>query len=309
MLLSQVAFSIKDPQKMRRFYCDLLGFRPAGGTRRFRGPTASKIQGLPDVASTCRWYVDGTEFFQFEMFEFENPKPRPKPAGWRPCDIGYTRITLSVFGLDAVLARLAEAGYPAIAGTMEIDGKKRACVNDPEGVFVELVEASPGELAPGYPVAFKSVALSVPDLEKSRHFLADVLGVSPVPDRPVARDELWALPGAISYASLFRLGGREIELYQYHDPVPASWPQDYRLSDLGLLNIALGFRSKRELKKVYKLALASGYRANSRIFDFVFGSCVYLSDDNDFSIELLSCWRIGEVYIGFMDKTRKGVKP
>jgi catechol 2,3-dioxygenase-like lactoylglutathione lyase family enzyme len=303
MHLSQVAFSITDNQRMKSFYCDLLGFRPSGGTRRFRGPAASKIQGLPDAASTCRWYVDGSELFQLEMFEFESPKARPRPAGWRPCDIGYTRITLAVAELESLVDRLGEAGYPCIAGIKEHGGRKRACVSDPEGVLVELVQAGVGELAPGYPVAFKSVALSVPDLEKSKRFLADVLGVPMAGDKPIDRDELWGLPDAKSDSLLFRMGRREIELRQYHEPVPAPRPEDYRLSDQGLLNMALGFRNKRELRKTYERALTAGYRANCRIFDYVFGSCVYLNDDQGFSVELISCWPVGERFIGFREKT------
>jgi len=299
MNLAQVALSVKDGRRTGRFYCQLFGFRPAGGTRLFRGRAASRIQGIPDVASTCRWFVDGQELFQLEMFEFERPEPRPLPEGRKPCDIGYTRLTLAVEELEKTLERLEKAGHPSIAGTPEIVGLPGACVYDPEGVLLELVQASDGELPPGSSVRSSAVGLSVPDLARSRRFFGDVLGIPIRERRQPGRESRWGLSEAQCEGFILELGGRSIEVDQYQKPIPAPRPIGYRISDQGLIHIAIGFRKQGDLRAACERALAAGYKANSRIFNFGFGSCVYLNDDQGFTVELLCCRRIGERFVGF----------
>jgi len=299
MYLSQVAFGVMDGKRTGRFYSKLLGFRPAGSTRLFRGQLASRIQGIPNVASTCRWFVDGQELFQLEMFEFERPRPRPIPGDWRPCDIGYTRLTLEVEDLEKTLERLKRAGHPSIAGAIEFAGSRGACVYDPEGVLLELVQASDGGLMPDFSVRASAVGLSVPDLARSRRFFGDVLEI-PIRERQQpGRDARWGLAEAQCEGFALELGGRSVEIAQYEKPLPVPRPNDYRMSDQGLIHIAIGFRNQRDLRSACKRALSAGYKANFRIFNFGFGSCVYLRDDQGFTVELLCCKPIGERFIGF----------
>jgi catechol 2,3-dioxygenase-like lactoylglutathione lyase family enzyme len=296
--LAQVAFSVTDLERTFAFYRDLLGFLPAGGTEAFRGPLASVVQGLPEAASICWWLVDQREFMQLEMFEFESPPVRPLPDDWRPCDIGYTAVGLHVRELDGVLERLAAAGVRPVAPAAGPAGARRACVRDPEGVLLELVEEDPlGPLsaAPArheVPVVARRVTVSVPDLAKAERFWVDTLGLVPAdrvaPDG-AERDALRGLPGARCDGLLCRAGDFEVELLQYHEPRGRARPDGYRISDQGILNVALGFREIEPWRELYERILRNGYTSNCDPVQLGPGGVVYCNDDQGFSVELLCC--------------------
>jgi len=294
--LCQVAFSVTDLARTYRWYRDLFGYLPSGGTRLFRGPLASRVQGLPNAASTCWWLVDQQEFFQLEMFQFASPRARPLPADWRPCDVGYTTVGLHVIDFDATLARLARAGVRALSAPLGRPGARRVCVRDPEGVLLELMEDDPrNPLAqlrprPEVPVATRSVTLSVCDLDRSRRFFVDTLGLpeaTGVPLHGPEHEALWGLDGAQRRALLLWAGDFLVELVQYTKPVGNPWPEGYRISDQGLLNIAFGFRDKRHFDEVYRRCLAAGHRGNWRPLNLGAWTVVYVNDDQGFSVELL----------------------
>jgi len=294
--LCQIAFSVTDLARTHRWYQDVFGFLPAGGTRLFRGPIASRVQGLPNAASTCWWLVDRQEFFQLELFEFVSPPVRPLPADWRPCDTGYTMVGLHVADFDATLARLASHKTRPLTAPVGPAGQRRVCVRDPEGVMLELLEDDPctgfrrDHERPEIPVSACSVTLSVPDLERSRRFFVDTLGL-PVLDglrlHGPEHEALWGLAGAQRKSLVVRSGDCVLELVQYENPVGKPWPDGYRISDQGLLNIALGFRSKAAFDAAYARCAAAGYRGNWRPFNLGAWSVVYVNDDQGFSVELL----------------------
>jgi len=306
--LCQIAFSVTDLARTHRWYQDVFGFLPAGGTRLFRGPIASRVQGLPNAASTCWWLVDRQEFFQLELFEFQSPPVRPRPADWRPCDTGYTMVGLHVADFDATLARLATHKTQPIAPPVGPPGKRRVCVRDPEGVVLELMEDDPCAAfrrpheRPEIPVSAVSVTLSVPDLERSRRFFVDTLGL-PLLDgvqlHGPEHEALWGLAGAKRTAVVLRSGDCLLELVQYHDPIGKPWPEGYRISDQGLLNIALGFRSKAAFDAAHARCAAGGYRGNWRPFNLGAWAVVYVNDDQGFSVELLFVRRWYDGPMGF----------
>ena len=142
--LTQVAFSVADLTATERWFREGLGFLPAGGSRRMmRGPLASSVQGLPRVASTCWWMVDRNERFQIEMFQFERPLARLMEHDFRPCDLGYTRIGVWVVDFDQTLMRLGRLGSPPLSDPVGSAGARRACVRNPDGVYVEIMENDP----------------------------------------------------------------------------------------------------------------------------------------------------------------------
>ena len=110
MRLSQIALSVSDLRRSQRWYRDVLGLEPGGGTNLFAGPLSSMVQGIPRAASTCWWLVDRQDLFQVELFEFRSPLVRELPGDWRPCDIGYTTVSFWVDDLDAAVERARENG-------------------------------------------------------------------------------------------------------------------------------------------------------------------------------------------------------
>ena len=294
--LNQVAFSVVDLSATERWFRDGLGFLPAGGARwRMRGPLASAVQGLPRVASTCWWMVGRNEFFQLEMFQFERPVARLMPHDARPCDVGYARIGVWAEGFDDTLARLDRLGSLPLSDPVGPAGSRRACVRNPDGVYVEIMEDDPLSGAglavsrAACPVALRSVTLSTSDLSRSEAFFSDGLGLEPT-DAALRRPEheaLWGLGGARARRSVYCAGAVLVELVEYLDPVGRPRPARYRISDQGILNVAFGARSREAHGNVYRRARAAGARENRKPVHLPGGGVVYVNDPGGFSLELL----------------------
>ena len=314
--LCQIASSVTDLRRTHAWYRDALGFREAGGTNTFVGPIASMVQGLPRAASTCWWLVDRQDFFQLELFQFRSPKARELPVDWRPCDIGYTTIGIHVDELDPTLERLARAGTQPLAEPAGRSGARRVCVRDPEGVLVELREDDPRgperrerprpEIGP----AVRSVTLSVADLERSLRTFRDVLGLTPgeALHRP-EHEALWGLDGARAERAVLWAGDIAVELAGYQDPTGKPWPEGHRISDQGLLNVAFGFRDRREFKAAVAACREAGLRANGPVLRLGAWSVVYVNDDQGFSIELLHVAPWYERQMGFRPRRAPRVAP
>ena len=309
--LSQVAFSVVDLAASERWFREGLGFLPAGGSRwRMRGPMASSVQGLPRVASTCWWMVGRNDFFQLEMFQFERPLARLMAHDRKPCDIGYTRIGVWVADFDRTLTGLERLGSPPLSDPLGPAGARRACVRNPDGVYVEIMEDDPlsgAGLAPDRsdcPVALRSVTLSVPDLGRCEAFYSRGLGLARTDAalRSPKHEALWGLAGAQTRGSVFAAGSVTVELVQYLDPVGRQRPAGYRISDQGILNVAFGARSKAEHGRLYRRARAAGAQHNRRPAHLPCGGVVYVNDPDEFSVELLWMSPSSDKHWGFVPR-------
>ena len=294
--LTQVALSVVDLSSTEQWFRAGLGFWPAGGARRMmRGPLASSVQGLPRVASTCWWMVDRNEFFQLEMFQFERPLARLIAHDLGPCDIGYARIGVWVADFDQTLTRLGLLSSPPLSDPIGPPGARRACVRNPDGVYVEIMEDDPLPRAghassrSACPVALRSVTLSIPDLTRSEAFFARGLGLerSGVALRAPEHEALWGVAGAQTRSCVLTAGSVLVELVQYLDPVGRPRRASYRISDQGILNIAFGARSRRGHGELYRRARAAGARENRRPIHMPGAGVVYVNDPDGCSVELL----------------------
>lgn len=302
--LNQVAMSVRSVQHTQRWYRDVFGFVEGGGTPAFIPQLgAADVQGVPEATSECWWLLDAQEFFQIELFEFRKPTPRPLPDDWRPCDIGYTMVGIHVGDFDAVLDRLARRNVALLTEPMGGAGDRRVCVRDPDGVLLEVMEDDPRaavqrDRVRDLPVATRFVTLSVPDLKEARTTWLDVLGLSEEADVVLHTPEheaLWGLAGASRDSFLARAGDLFLEVVQYHDPVGRPWPEGYRISDLGLLNVALGLREEKQHDALVRHCAEHRLRPNSTKPTLLkkLWYAVYVNDPMGFSIELLYHKRAG----------------
>lgn len=307
--LSQIAMSVTDLRRTHQWYQDVLGFVPAGGTELFKGWAAERVQGVPGSNSTCWWLVDRQDFFQLELFEFHRPRVRPLPKDWRPCDIGYTTVGIHVTDLDAVLARARLHGSTPLAAPLGETGRRRVCLRDPEGVLLELMEedirapAPRQRPRPDVSAVVRSVTASVPDLEASRRFFMEGIGLpeaESVTLHTPAHERLWGLDGARRDTALLWADDILLELVQYTDPVGKPWPPSYYISDQGLLNIAFGYRGRRQLSAALKRARAAGATPNWRVLDLANWGVVYVNDAQGFSVELLYVRPYWDGHMGFL---------
>ena len=308
--LCQVAFSVVDLARTERWFREGLGFRPAGGARAaMRGPLASKVQGLPRVASTCWWLVDRNEWSQLELFQFERPPARLVPADRMPNDIGYSRIGVWVADFDETLTRLAPLSSPPLTAPVGPVGARRTCVRNPDGVFVEIMEDDPladagrSTTRATCPVALRSVTLSVPDLARSAAFF-DGLGLarSAAALRAPEHESLWGLPGAQTRSVAYVAGDVLVEVVQYLDPAGRDRSADHRISDQGILNIAFGARSRRDHDDLCERARRAGAVPNSRPVRLPGAGVVYVNDPQQFSVELMWLSTKSDKYWGFTAK-------
>src|SRR3954464_15627363 len=98
------------------------------------------VQGVPRSASTCWWLVDRQDFFQVELFEFRSPLVRELRVDWRPNDVGYSTVSFWVDDPDATLDRPRQTGSEPLTEPIGEPGERRACLRDPDGVLIELME-------------------------------------------------------------------------------------------------------------------------------------------------------------------------
>jgi short-subunit dehydrogenase/catechol 2,3-dioxygenase-like lactoylglutathione lyase family enzyme len=316
--LSQIAISVSDLRRSQCWYRDVLGLEPGGGTNLFAGPLSSMVQGIPRAASTCWWLVDSQDFFQVELFEFRSPLVRAIPRDWRPSDVGYTTVAFTVDNLDAAIERAREAGSETLSDPIGEPGERRACLRDPDGVLVELMEDDPRSDAPRerprpeIGTVARAATLSVPDLERSRRFFADVLGLSVAEGVELHRPEheaLWGLDGAQRERVCLWADDFLVELVSYSDPPGRSWPEGYRISDLGLLNIAFGFRDRSEFDDACRRCAEAGVEGNGPPLHLGAWSVIYVNDDQGFSVELLHVEPWYEGQMGFRPRPTPRLAP
>ncbi|MEB3980953.1 SRPBCC family protein [Mycobacterium sp. 663a-19] len=309
--LCQVAFSVVDLRVTERWFREGLGFVPAGGSRQLmRSPLAARVQGLPRAASTCWWLVGSNDWFQLELFQFERPVARLMPADARPHDIGYSRIGVCVADFDAALAALERLGSPPMTAPVGAPGARRACVRNPDGVFVEIMEDDP--LAPdgrpslkaGRLAAVRSVTLSVADLAQAEATFARGLGLKPsnAPLRSPEHETSWGLPGAQTRSRVFEAGDVLVELVEYLSPQGRPRPHDYRISDQGILNVAFGVRTKAQHAQLVQRAEDAGATPNCPPVHLPGAGVAYVNDPQQFSIELLWMAPAADRFFGFRPK-------
>lgn len=298
--LNQIAFAVLDLRRTEAWWLEGLGFLPAGGSRAlFRGPLSGRIQKLPGSACTCWCLLGRNDWCQLELFQYEKPVSKLMPADYRPSDLGYSRCGVWVADLDAALARLARLGSEPLAAPLGEPGHRRACVRNPDGVYVELMEDDPlpAQNARGRqhcPVAIRSATLSTPDIAASADFVARGLGMREVPValHEAAHEALWGLAGARCERRVFADGSGDttmlLELVQYCDPPGRPLPADYRLCDQRILNVCFGDpRGSAGVMALHRQALAAGARQNCAPLNLGPAGCVYVTDPLGFSWEFM----------------------
>ncbi len=293
----QVALSVTDFRQTVDFYCNLLGFKSAGWTDQFEGEVIAQLQGLS--ASTANvdiaWLVDQQDFFNIEVIQYIYPITRVKPKDARPSDIGYTLVFVHVQDFDATLARLSKAGVPLVGPIGRQAGARRATIQDPDGVFLELweqdirVDGALARLRPEINAAVRGIRASVPNLEQSTRFFVDVLGMQHT-DVTVHTDEDeagWGLGGAKRDLTTLVSGDYFIELAQYRVPKPTPRSDDYDLSDRGFLNIALGSRARGPWEAAVKrVSATAGAEVHLELPLSEVAAVTYVDDPDGFSVEL-----------------------
>jgi catechol 2,3-dioxygenase-like lactoylglutathione lyase family enzyme len=300
--LNQIAFAVLDLRRTEAWWREGLGFLPAGGNRLlFRPPLSDgKVQKLPGAAMTCWCMVGRSEWAQLEFFQYERPISKLMPEDYRACDLGYSRMGVWVADFDAALAGLkAHDGTAPIGPVLGAEGQRRACVRNPDGVYVEIMEDDPlpkqsqrGRL--DCPVAIRYATLSTPDLKQSAEFLRKGLGItaSKLVLHGDEHEALWGLEGARCERKVFVDGSGQatmlLELVQYREPLGTPLPADYRLCDQRILNVCFGDpEGFAGVAAMHRRALAAGATQTTKPLNLGLAGCVYVDDPLGFSYEFM----------------------
>lgn len=248
MLLNQIAFSGRAPlSTSMRWYADGLGFLPSGTTD-WAGSDIAAARGLDpkDVRLETGWMVDRSEFMQLKCLSSTETQLRPQAQDWTPADTGYNIVSVHVRDFDVALHRLAAVGTEPLTEPWGRAGERRACVQDPNGTLIELMERDPSkclifdDLRTEVDVAVRGIRATVPDLEASTRFFIDALGLWVSADHlhTQEHEHLWGLDGRTPRSVTLTDGRTHLELATY--PETLGRPAGRRLSDEGVLNIAFG---------------------------------------------------------------------
>lgn len=260
LAIGQVALNhLASGRRLREWYRDGLGLLPSGGSL-FVGPPASKVNGLPFPLFPARWLLDGREWFQLELFRFHHPRPQPRRPDETAADHGYRRVGFHVDDLDAALARLARLGSEPIGPVLGEAPRRRACLRDPDGNWIELMEADPiadrepAKERPAVPATVRSVTISVADLDLAAAAWTEGVGLRPMELElhSPEHEALWGLDGAERQGIVLDGGGVLVELVAYEQPPGRPRPDDYRICDQGIMNVAFVARSREAFDRTFE---------------------------------------------------------
>jgi catechol 2,3-dioxygenase-like lactoylglutathione lyase family enzyme len=290
--ISQVALSVTDRERSLAWYQN-LGFEHSGSMGPLGGDVAARLVGLPKVLVRIEWALPRDPMTQFELIQFLEPEPRKLFHERNLRNAGYGLVSIVVQDFSEALAAVRAAGSPATIGGSE--GSRSIWTRDPDGVAVEILERDPlGEPPAARGAAhlssIRSVVLTVEDLKKAKSFWSDTVGLSacapgqfafnPFPADLCGGVETWGQETLKGGSMLLRL------ISPRSAPVIAK-PADYRLSDTGILNVAVMFDTRgpfdallgRFRSKGYPLAVASPMELEG-------GASMYGHDDQGNSVEM-----------------------
>ncbi|NNU83811.1 VOC family protein [Geobacillus sp. BMUD] len=122
--IHHIAVICSDYERSKRFYTDILGFRPL--REQYRAARRSYKLDLE---------ADGG--IQLELFSFANPPKRPS----YPEACGLRHLALAVDDIDEAIAYLRRHGInPEPVRIDEATGKRFTFFQDPDGLPIELYE-------------------------------------------------------------------------------------------------------------------------------------------------------------------------
>lgn len=250
----------------KHLYSTVFGFA-SGGERLIYSQHNAQVMGFDGWGGATVLYMVGRqELVQLEFWTHATPRQRPLPADWRPNDIGFCRLGVSVHDFDDTLERLAQLGIAPLTPPIGTQGHRRVCFRDPTvGIPVEILEDGPGlpgvrecyhDLAP----AIVYVTVSVTDLDAARTYFGDVVGLQQedIQLHSADHERLWGLPDAQRRTAILRGGSVFLELVEYLTPTGRPRPLDEALDGQGFKTIAVGFRDPIETGRIFERVKAAG---------------------------------------------------
>lgn len=137
--IHHTAISTPDLERSVRFYRELFGF---GVDFDFGwDETNEDFKKTHAAAATAgRVVMLSRNGSRLEIFEYENPTPRPGDPERRNVDHGICHLSFEVKDIDAEYHRLVAAGMPFLSEPVPQATIKCCYGRDPDGNLIELIE-------------------------------------------------------------------------------------------------------------------------------------------------------------------------
>ena len=139
---------VSDMERSLAFYVGLLGMRVTFECD-LTGDWIETVSGLPDVSARCVFCQPPGGGTRFELLQYRTPPGRTLSAASLANTLGLRHVALEVDDLDALYARLTQAGVPSVSPPITVPFsvtgvRKRLCyLRDPDGALVEIAEYVP----------------------------------------------------------------------------------------------------------------------------------------------------------------------
>jgi catechol 2,3-dioxygenase-like lactoylglutathione lyase family enzyme len=135
--------TVSNLERSLAFWRDILGFE-LSHTAHQTGDMAEQITGVKGAELKLA-VVKAPGGHKIELLEYLASPDRKKHIDLRPCDIGHVHVALIIDDLEAVLKRIAaagwkEAGKPQMLSTGPNAGKRVVYVRDPDGTTIEFMQ-------------------------------------------------------------------------------------------------------------------------------------------------------------------------
>ena len=262
----QIVLGSCDLPFCKHFYTTIFGFA-GGGDRLTYNRHNGAVMGFGGWGGATILYMVGRqELLQLEFWTHTTPPQRPLPAEWRPNDIGFCRIGISVPDFDTTLERLIGFGISTLTPPVFVDGLRRVCSIDPTvGIPIEIMEE--GASLPGKRDKYHDLqpavvyaALSVTNLDEAVAYFGEVVGLKEVDVKLHEPDaeHLWGLSNASRKITALQGGSVFLEIVQYETPAGRPRPSPDRLDRQGFKTIAVGYRDPAQTAALFERVKGAG---------------------------------------------------
>ena len=285
--LNQIALSVRSRSESSEFYSKIFGVEKVGETDAFTGAQTDQVQGMANSTSVVNWHMDDRPYFQLELFEFSSPKPVEFATRRLPQDVGYSRIALEVSDIEAIHDKCREANCADLSDVMQIEGRAYFCMKDPNGILVEVGQSATA-FAGNHFARLCGIALTVPDMQQAVKSFRDGAGCPLHSDAPIDKGLLWGEENANKSITLLDGTTVWLELSVYQQPNSKPWPENHKLNDIGILNIAIGFDRYADFASRLNIMQENGFKANCEpVGPKNLFHVTYSNDPQGFSVETL----------------------
>lgn len=134
--VAHIGLCVTDLARSASFYCDLLGFQHCRRLEMGAAEVSDFLSFDPPGHDLKAHYLSLGDF-QLELLHYV-PSGENRVHDRKMSETGLTHVSLGVDSVSAILARLEEYGGELISTI----GETAAMIRDPDGQFVELLEAT-----------------------------------------------------------------------------------------------------------------------------------------------------------------------